>query len=180
MATGHEVLYTSSHGQLERGKDVITRSPGNRYHCYQLKSGNLTLAGWRAIHGEIVDLIEQPIRLPDVPSGSSFDSFLVTNGTINPVVLDSIHGLNEANRARAGGLSHLTTIDIHQLIGLFSSAELTFLPISLPDFHAYTSLLLVDGGSLFDPRPFADFVLRNLLSQEVLVSTQVVYEFPVA
>jgi hypothetical protein len=172
MAAGHEVLYVSSHGQLERGKDVITRSPDNRYHCYQLKTGNVSLAVWQDIYGEVVELVEQPIRLPDVPLGSSFDSFLVTNGTINPVVLDRIDGMNQANRTREGVLSHLATIDVHQLVPLFSAAELAFLPFSLPDFHAYTSLLLVDGRSLLDPRPFADFVLRNLLSQNARGGTR--------
>lgn len=163
MASGHEVLFVSSHGLLEKGKDVVTRAPDGRYCCHQLKTGNIHLSAWHRISGEINELIEQPIELPNVPAGSPFDSYLVTNGTINAVVLDRIDSLNRENQRRAGSLSRLQTLDINQLVPLFSSAELAFLPLSLPDFHSYTSLLLIDGTSLFDPRPIADFVVANLL-----------------
>ncbi len=166
MATGHEVLYVSSHGVLERGKDVITRSPDSRCHCYQLKTGNIDLRGWQSIYSEITELIEQPIDLPNVPSGSPVHAFLVTNGTINPVVMDRIDRLNRQNRTRSGDVSHLGTLDIRQLVPLFLSVQHAYLPQSLPDFHRYTSLLLVDGTSLFNPRDFADFVLGSLLADD--------------
>jgi len=166
MATGHEVVFVSSHDVLEKGKDVITRSPEGRYCCYQLKTGNISVPVWRDIKGEIDELIEQPIEHPDVPDGSPFDSILVTNGTINSAVINRIESLNRENPGRPRDLSSLSTIDINQLVRVFSSAQLAFLPVSLPDFHSYTSLLLVDGTSLLDPRPLAEIITKNLLTIE--------------
>jgi hypothetical protein len=68
-AEGETVIYFSSHGPFEQGKDVVTRDQNGKMRGYQLKSGDFSLSEWRRYKGEINDLVELPIEHP--ASGTS-------------------------------------------------------------------------------------------------------------
>src|SRR5580692_11119081 len=83
MHQGHRVLYSSSHGPMEQGKDIITLGPDGTYNAYQTKTGNIGLSDWRGISGEIQDLVELPIDYPGVDKAQGHNAFLVTNGEMS-------------------------------------------------------------------------------------------------
>src|SRR5271157_168157 len=56
-ADNETILYVSSHGPFEKGKDVITRTSEGEFRAYQLKARDLGLTEWRAIYGEIANLV---------------------------------------------------------------------------------------------------------------------------
>ena len=67
-AKGEKLVYIASHGQLEKGKDVITELPSGRLRAYQMKGGDIKLAQWRDISKQIENLVELRIKLPAVTS----------------------------------------------------------------------------------------------------------------
>ena len=60
---GETILYVSSHGPFEKGKDVISSTSEGTIHAYQLKKGDIGLREWRDIHGEVENLIELAIEI---------------------------------------------------------------------------------------------------------------------
>jgi hypothetical protein len=72
-AQGEKLVYIASHGQFEKGKDVITELPDGRIRAYQMKGGDIKLAQWRDIDKQINNLVELPVDLPasPAPSGTS-------------------------------------------------------------------------------------------------------------
>ena len=82
MHQGHRVLYSSVHGPMEQGKDVITIGPDGDCHTYQTKTGDIGLAEWRGISGEVQELIELPVDYPGVDKSRPHRAYLVTNGSI--------------------------------------------------------------------------------------------------
>jgi hypothetical protein len=83
---GETILYISTHGPFEKGKDIITRTESGEIHAYQLKAGDIALSDWREIYGEIVNLVELPIEIPGMPLVTNFVPFLVTNGELTPLL----------------------------------------------------------------------------------------------
>lgn len=75
-AGGETILYVSSHGPYEKGKDIITRTSDGEIRAYQLKAGDIGLSDWREIHGEIVNLVELPIELPGEEPITEFVPYL--------------------------------------------------------------------------------------------------------
>ena len=56
-AKGEKLLYIATHGQFEKGKDVITELPDGTLRAYQMKGGDIKLAQWREIAVASIRLI---------------------------------------------------------------------------------------------------------------------------
>src|ERR1035438_9535575 len=76
-ARGEAILYVSTHGPFEKGKDIITRTRKGEINAYQLKAGNIGVGEWRAISGEVANLVEYAIELPGDTPITRFTPFLV-------------------------------------------------------------------------------------------------------
>ena len=70
-AQGHTILRRPAHGGTEHGKDIVSRDRSGKYHCYQLKTGNLSKSEWRTIRDEVTELVEVPIQESTVPTNAS-------------------------------------------------------------------------------------------------------------
>ena len=156
MQEGHRVLYSSSHGPMEQGKDIITVGPDGDYHAYQAKTGNIGLKEWRSIAGEVQELLELPIDYPGVDKSSTHRAYLVTNGSITDPVRTQINDRNEDNRRKGRRYAHLEVIGADSLLKFFVDAQGRFVPRELPDMRAFLELYLEDGrGMLPKDKMFA-------------------------
>lgn len=134
---GHRVLYMSRHGPLERGCDLISIDPAGNYHAFQLKTGDLTLAGYQDILGELKEMMELPMRHPTIPDGIKHTSWLVANGKIADTVLDRIKIMNDDNVQKCRNYSQLKSSDYTDLLGRFVSQRDTLLGDSLIGLDAF-------------------------------------------
>jgi hypothetical protein len=175
---GETIIYISPHGQLEKGKDVISQI-GPTVKTYQMKGGDIGLTEWRDIYGEIVNLVELPVEHPSIGLVVDHEPFLVTNGDIKDSVLEQIRVANVGWKAR--GFKHaLKTITKGQLLSRFEELHGAFLPKEPADFRLFLELLQRPGTYplekkdfarlLKDILPFAGARLTNLNLQRALGS----------
>ena len=148
MQNGHRVLYSSSHGPMEQGKDIITVGPDGNHHAYQTKTGDINVNQWRSIAGEIQELIELPIDYPGVDKYSTHRAYLVTNGSITDPVRIQVNDRNEDNRRKGRQYAHLEVISIDSLLKSFVDAQGRFVPRELPDMRAFLELYLDEGRGM--------------------------------
>lgn len=140
---GHRVLHVSTHGQGERGKDIVTQDRSGHICGYQLKTGNIGVPEWRGIRGEIDDLTTLKISLPNVPSKRNWhQSFLVTNGRFTAEVKQNIQIYNVSHRTAA---SNLNIIEYDEMLGDFIGIHGDFLPTEIADTKRFLELVLADG-----------------------------------
>ena len=97
VSNGYTLLYVSPHGMLEEGKDIIALNQKGEPEAFQLKNGDITLAQWRSIQGEINELVALPIQHASVSEKSQFKSWLVTNGEVKDPVRTQIVTQNRNN-----------------------------------------------------------------------------------
>lgn len=145
-AEGETILYVSTHGPFEKGKDVITRTPTGEIRAYQLKAGDISLRDWREIYGEIADLVELPIELPGTAPYTDFVPYLVTNGGLTGPALEQVRASNLAWQGR-GIRKALHTIEKGELFERFRASHGAFLPRELADFRAFLELIQRDGSA---------------------------------
>ena len=156
MHQGHRVLFSSSHGPMEQGKDIITLGPDGWCHAYQTKTGDIGLAEWRSIAGEIQELIELPVDYPGVDKTQIHRAYLVTNGSIKDPVRVQITDRNEDNERKNRQYAQLDVIARDSLLKSFVDAQGRFVPHELPDMRAFLELYLDDGrGMLHKDKLFA-------------------------
>lgn len=148
MHQGHRVLYSSSHGPMEQGKDIITIGPDGECHAYQTKTGDIGLSEWRNIAGEIQELVELPVNYPGVDKSRPHAAYLVTNGTIKDPVRIQINDRNEDNQRKNRQYAHLEVIGKDSLLKSFVDAQGRFVPRELPDMRAFLELYLEDGRGM--------------------------------
>ena len=163
-AEGEELLYIATHGPFEKGKDVITRAPDGSVRAYQLKSGDIRLGEWRGIDGQINNLVELPVNLPQCPPNSKHMPFFVTSGRVDDVVLDYINAANLGWQQR-GFANPLAVIEKSQLVHRFVTVHGAYLPHEAKDFQSLLTLLLSDGTCPLDKPAFSRF-LRSVISFE--------------
>ena len=155
MHQGHRVLYSSSHGPMEQGKDIITVGPDGEYYAYQTKTGDVGLSEWRSIEGEVHELMELPINYPGVDKSKMHKAYLVTNGTITDPVRVQIADRNDDNVRKNRQYAQLEVIAKDSLLKSFVDAQGRFVPRDLPDIRTFLELYLDEGrgmlpkGSLF-------------------------------
>jgi hypothetical protein len=160
-AQGEKLLYIASHGQFEKGKDVVTELSSGQIRAYQMKGGDIKLAQWREIDKQINNLVELPVQLPSVKSKEWHEPFLVTNGRVEDAVLDYINTANIGWSRRKFPFP-LGTIEKSNLVRQFTELHGTFLPKETRDFQALLSLILRDGRSPLDKPAFAAFIEGTL------------------
>ena len=160
-AQGEKLLYIASHGQFEKGKDVVTELPNGRLRAYQMKAGDIKLAQWREINGQVNSLVELPIHLPAVVSDEWHEPYLVTNGRVEDAVLDHINMANEG-WSRRSFPNPLRTIEKSNLVRQFTELHGAFLPKETRDFQAFLALVLRDARAPLDKPAFAAFLEHTL------------------
>lgn len=159
---GHKVIYISSHRPMEQGKDIITIDRTGECCAYQLKTGDINLATWRKILGEIKELIELPVVHSSVDKNKPHKSFLVTNGEIQDEVRIQIDQINEDNKTKERGYSYLDVINGPTLLKEFLEAQGQFYPKELKDFDLFLRLFLTDGCDFLAKDKFFNF-LNNII-----------------
>jgi len=160
FAQGHKILFRSTHGQLEQGKDVITVDQKGEYHAYQLKAGDLTLAGWRDIRGEVEELVGLPLQHPDIPDGAPFRAYLVVSGVLRDPARKTIKDWKEEWVRQ--GRRPLELLDRHGLMRLLLDTHGDTLITAPADFERFLRLYLTDKKDVLDRREFATFVESSL------------------
>ena len=153
---GETVVYISTHGALEQGKDVITVGTDKIPRAYQLKGGKLNLNDWRSYKGEIDELVEIPISHPSVQSRQSHRSFLVTNGPVADTVLNRIEASNRVWKKH--NPKPLRLIQGSELVSRFVKAHGSFLPKRPEDFRNFLTCIVSAGVGPFNKAQFATFL----------------------
>jgi len=155
-AEGETILHISTHGQMEQGKDVISKAANGTINAYQLKCGDLTLSDWRKYQPEIHELVVYPIDHPSTGRHRTHKSFLVTNGRAADTVINAIRSSNRAwSRMKA---KPLTFIAGDELARRFMMAHGQFLPRDPKDFRKFLQLVVDSGTDQFDKKNFASFL----------------------
>jgi hypothetical protein len=163
-AEGETILYVSTHGPFEKGKDVITRTTLGEVRAYQLKAGNVGLAEWRTIYGEIVNLVELPIELPGMAPITDFVPYLVTNGELTDPALEQVRAANVGWQSR-GIDKKLNVLQQGELVDRFRASHGAYLPRELADFRTFLELILHDGSAPADKERAAQLI-ENVLPRE--------------
>ena len=156
ISKGHKVLWLSIHGPMEQGKDIITIDENGIPCAYQLKSGYINETVWGKIKREVEDLIEIPIKYPNLDKNIQHRSILVTNNGISPSVKNAIDDRNLWYKQR--GRRGLELILSRELLGNFLEVNGTFLPYKLPDMKSFLELFLFEGKELLNKELFANFI----------------------
>lgn len=154
-AEGETVVYISSHGQLELGKDVITIALDGTPNAYQLKAGAIGMGEWRRFKGEIDQLVEYPVDLPSTRLSRPHRPFLVTNGQINPAALNAILHANKSWKRRR--FEQLRTVNGSELLTRFRTAHGSYLPRDPIDLRMFLELYTRNGREPFAKAQFAKF-----------------------
>ena len=163
-ANGETILYVSSHGPYEKGKDIITRTATGEIRAYQLKKGDIGLTEWRNIYGEIVNLVELPIEFAGSPPITDFVPFIVTNGELTDPVTEQVRAANVGWQSRGIGKA-LHVIDKGSLFDLFRNAHGAYLPKELVDFRTFLELILREGSAPAEKEKAARLI-ENILPAE--------------
>ena len=161
---GFSVLQLSSHGISEHGKDIIARDDRGTPCAFQLKTGSINTETWRAIYGEITELIEIPIDYPAIEE-QAHRAILVTNGAISADVRTKITALNRGNRKRH--LPELEVITGKELLADFIRAQGSFLPEEPQEIRNFLRFYLSEGNENADCENMAIFLEDLLLSNEI-------------
>jgi hypothetical protein len=188
---GHRLLHRSTHGQLEQGKDIITLGPSGECHAYQLKTGNIDLAYWRRIKGEIEELMELPVIHPEIDKSRLHKSFVVTNGYINDTVRVQIDQRNEDNARKGRNYSYLSVMSLPELLKGFLEAQGKFIPTELRNFHDFLRFYTSDGREMIDKElllrilydaffayaPERPSEAQNVISSSVILTSYLLNQF---
>ncbi|MCW4000600.1 MAG: hypothetical protein NWE93_10205 [Candidatus Bathyarchaeota archaeon] len=156
LSENYSVLHLSTHGQMEQGKDIISLDEKGVPCAFQLKCGQLGLPEWRAIKGEITELIEVPINFPGIDKNIGHSAFLVTNGELTDPVRVLIDDLNFSNKKR--GYSELKVITKYDLLKRFLKVSESLLPVEPADFKLFLELTLRDGKALINKEITSEFI----------------------
>ena len=188
IAEGHTIIHKQQHGQLELGKDLITRDSNGVYHSYQLKGGNIAQAKWSELISQIQMTVTSPILHPNVPSDADFVPHLVTNGTISDPVRIDIVARNQNWKKQFSRELQIITYD--GLLEMFLKVPSSFLPTKPRDFQLFLSLYLADKAEPLKCDDFSHFLLsitseepakraelRRLLAATTIVADYVISEY---
>lgn len=162
---GFKILHSTRHCALEYGKDIIAVANDGTLCAYQLKGNpgtRLSLAEFREIQNQLVQLVTQPIIYPGMTI-SPHKSFLVTNGLVEEEVQRALDDLNRAWAAQ-GAIGHpVELISRGQLLADIQTYGTSLWPSELEDINKLLFLLVKDGK---DHYPFE---VASQLLQEVLL-----------
>jgi hypothetical protein len=166
VAEGETVLYISKHGPSELGKDVITLDSEGVPRCYQLKRGDLGLSDWRAVEGEVNQLVEIDPNHPSLPANPPrHKSYFVTNGTLKDPVVNAITQRNLTWAKRDYG--PLICIQKDELVSRFIVAHGKYFPALPIDVRIFLELYTADGAAPLNKQAFAGFIEQLLRLDEM-------------
>ncbi|MCB4792790.1 MAG: hypothetical protein LHV68_13050 [Elusimicrobia bacterium] len=165
MNKGEKIIYVCSHGPAEQGKDIISIDKEGNSKAYQLKTGDINLAEWRKIRGEIQDLIELSIRHPSVDKTKMHKSVLVANGDITADVRAYIDQLNDDNVRMNRNFSPLSIVCKDTLLKEFIDAHGRFMPVELKDMQMFLEIYLHNGKDFFPKEKYINLVNNMLFSK---------------
>lgn len=170
---GYKLLYISPHGMLEEGKDIIALNPRGKPEAFQLKNGDITLAQWRSIQGEINELVTIPIQHASVSEKSKFKPWLVANGEVKDPVRTQILTLNRNNWGQ-NTTKKLEYQDKGALLADFFKYYGKFFPVEPQDFKLFLEVYLTDGAEMFPKEKYAT-IIESILhyNEESLRPTQI-------
>ena len=169
LAEGYSVLHVSTHGRGEHGKDIAARAPDGVLHTFQLKGGDINLSAWRAIRGEVEELVQLPVRIPGVREDEPHVPHLVTNGEIRGDAVESITRFAEDWSAR--GYPALQVQTRREVLRRFLDAHGRYLSSAATDFRHFVQLY---AGDVEDRLPRAEFarLLFDMVRPDALGSEQ--------
>lgn len=165
MDQGHTVLHSTRHCPIEYGKDVLAFAPDGKACAYQLKGNpgsRLTLAQYREIVPQLLELVNQGIEHPQVSNDKPHRSYLVTNGQIEEEVQQAIVQQNETNIRDGLPDRKLETISRDQLLKWAYNLEHSLWPDELDDVKQFLEILTQSGSDLFPIQKW-HILLSNLL-----------------
>jgi len=165
---GFKVLYLSSHGPGEHGKDVIARDNDGQLWAFQLKGGRIRLSEWRRMQDEVRELVELPVTFPGISPRERFKPVLVTNGDITSDARDNINAY--AEKWTRSGSDLLEVWSKHHLLSLFVEAHGSYLPTEVDDFRRLTELYSLDPGDRI-PRDLLLDLLTQLVERKKVGTT---------
>jgi hypothetical protein len=149
---------------MEQGKDIISIDNKGVPCAFQLKTGDIDLAEFRKIKGEIDELVEIHINFPCIRKDINHRAVLVTNGTITDPVRREIDDLNVRYKER--GFSELEIRTKLDLLKDFLDVNRAFLPTDLLHFKHFLELLLYDGHKLVNKKSLANFIEKITLAEK--------------
>lgn len=152
VAEGYSILHVSRHGRGEHGKDVVARRPDGVLCSFQLKGGDIALADWRKIRGEVEELVQLPVRIPGIPEDEPHIPHLVTNGELRGDAPESIQRYIYDWKQR--GYPLMEVWQRGRVVRLFLDAHGSFLPAGLKDFRTFIQLYT---GQFTAPLPKSEF-----------------------
>lgn len=157
LAHGYTILHVSRHGRGEHGKDIVARDPAGRLTTFQLKGGDIALPAWRAIRGEVEELVQLPVMLPGVAAGEAHAPILVTNGEL---VGDAVQNIREyVETWERAGHPHMAVWQKGELLQKFLSAHGSYVPSrSLADFRTFVELYVGNFTDRLPRERFATFI----------------------
>lgn len=157
LAHGYTILHVSRHGRGEHGKDIVARDPEGRLTTFQLKGGDIALPAWRAIRGEVEELVQLPVMLPGVAAGEVHAPILVTNGEL---VGDAVQNIREyVDGWERAGHPRMAVWQKGALLQQFLSAHGSYVPSrSLADFRTFVELYVGNFTDRFPRERFATFI----------------------
>jgi hypothetical protein len=165
LSQGHLILYISTHGQMEFGKDIFSIAPDGSYMAYQLKTGDITRKEYRAIEGELKELIELPFNHPSVDKSRVHHAFLVLNGEVSDSVRELIDRMNEDNVRRGRSYAHLDIINGQQLVKEFVTAQGQFMPQDVRDVNLLFRIYTANGRAMLPKANFFELLDRSVFGQ---------------
>ena len=154
---GFEIIYISTHGPSELGKDIVALDKDGVPHAFQLKIDDISLARWRReVWPEVEELLELELEHPRIRPGREHVSYLVTTGELSDPVVKNITQRNKARRRKRQPL--IRYFDRGYLLRAFTSAHQSVLPWQPADYQRLFDLYVLGGNGPLNKEQFAAFL----------------------
>lgn len=164
VAQGHRVVHSTRHSAIELGKDIITVGPDGTPCCYQLKGNpgtRLTLAEFRQIHQQLLELINFPISDPSIRR-VQHKSFLVTNGLVEEETRLAVEKLNLGFERDGFPQRRLEILQRGDLFKMAQELGHSLWPSELEEVKLLIEFFVEDGSN-FLPIPKLHALLLQIL-----------------
>lgn len=142
---GYAVKYSIKNTHFEQGKDVVAVDKKGIAHAYQLKGGDINLIRWRTeVLPEIEELIDIPIKHPEINSSKNHVSYLVTNGNIE----DNVRVLIDDYNSKKWKKTPLHILTRGDLLSEFQDIASGVLPSNANSYKQLLDFLFDEGLGL--------------------------------
>lgn len=156
IAENYRVLHHPAHHPYEHGKDIAAWSQDGKLCGFQLKGGNLDLAGLEVIQSQLFALAVTALAYPGVSPPRRPDRvFLVTTGRLTPPARSRLEAINDGNRS--DGLPVIECVEREQLLARLLAAHGRFLVETPAGIKRLLELYVADGAEPLPVQLFAKF-----------------------